>query len=63
MAKWADVQNLVPPQLAYRELVEALRFYAKAENYTKGDGEYDLTETERDEGDRARAALRKVGAL
>ena len=63
MAKWGEVRHLVPPELAYPELVAALRFYADAARYTKGDGEYDLTEIERDEGDKARAALRKVGAM
>lgn len=63
MAKWNAQVVVVPPELAYPELVSALRFYADAKNYISPDHEWETNPIEKDEGDKARAALRKVGAM
>lgn len=44
-----------------KEMGQALRFYADAKNYIRPDHEWETNPIEKDEGDRARAVLRKVG--
>ena len=66
MAKWVDVSealSTVQLQVQLAELKVALRYYADAERYTRDANGYDLSDIERDEGDTARAALRKIGAM
>lgn len=66
MAKWKSIGALAGDlslQMQNTEMKKALRFYAQAENFTKEDGEYDLSSIERDEGQMARDTLRKIGAL
>lgn len=64
MAKWTDMSealNIVQLQVQRAELTAALRYYAGAERYVKDDD--GVSEIAKDEGDTARAALRKIGAL
>ena len=67
MAKWADVADLkveLDLRLVQQELVAALKFYANAENYIRPSHEWeDANPIEKDEGDIARAALRKLGVM
>jgi hypothetical protein len=68
MAKWASFAELVAAKqqidrdAVVKDLITALRFYADNMNYAEW-GEGEGTAIQHDEGDRARAILRKLGAM
>lgn len=68
MAKWGSFADLVSAKqkidrdAAVNDLITTLRWYADNTNYAEW-GEGEGTAIQHDEGDRARAILRKLGAM
>lgn len=67
MARWGelamlvDAKRIIDLESTVKELAKALAFYAEGEHYARPDA--GPSEIERDEGDKARATLRKLGEM